>query len=87
MAGYIRCQCTGGDIPHHGATRHVTMPRFGGPRTHWRCTRRATVSVRRVVDTSGRPMRDRLWCHYCEPCARAIVKYQGTQVEQAEGVL
>jgi hypothetical protein len=65
---YIRCMCHNGDVPHEGATVHT-------PRLHGRCTRAATVWIRKV----GK----RGWYYrYCPRCAEAILTYQGAWVER-----
>jgi hypothetical protein len=75
----VRCHCTTGDIPH--------PPEIAHKRIHSRCTRTATMSVRRVRDTGGRKIRERGgWYHYCEPCGKAIVAYQGSDVESRSHV-
>lgn len=85
---YLRCDCHVGDVEHPDSARHITIQRFGGKKTHHRCTRRATMSVRRVVDTRGRriPGGGGPWYRYCEKCARAIRAYQGSTVELRDGV-
>ncbi len=69
---YQRCQCGVGDNPHPPESAHK--------RPHSRCTRAVTMDVRRVRDTKGRKGNGP-WYAYCEPCARAIRAYQGTDVE------
>jgi hypothetical protein len=71
---YLRCQCCGGDVPHTGAAVHK--------RIHSRCTRVATVQIRRTVTTEGKPNTSRTWFDYCESCAKAIEAYQGSEVER-----
>jgi hypothetical protein len=69
---YLRCECNTGDIPHPAEAAHK--------RIHRRCTRAATVEVRRVRDTKGRAC-EASWYQFCEPCAKAIRAYQGSDVE------
>lgn len=71
---YTRCQCCVGDIPHTATAEHK--------RKHSRCTRAATVQLRRVVLTTGKPNQNSTWFDYCEPCAQAIEAYQGSYVER-----
>lgn len=77
-----RCYCTGGDVPHAGLAEHTTRDRFLQLRTHKRCTRSATVKLRRVVTTDGKPNPSADGFAYCAPCAEAIERYQGSEVER-----
>lgn len=68
---YRRCDCNG-DIPHPTEATHK--------HAHSRCTRVVAFEIRRVTDTNGRKA-DWPWYAFCEPCAKAIRAYQGSDVE------
>lgn len=73
---YIRCQChrSTGEVPHDAAAQHT--------RKHSRCTRAATVGLRRTVTVDGRKNTCPAWFEYCASCGAAIEAYQGNQVER-----
>lgn len=77
-----RCACTGGDVPHGPAANHVTLNRYGEQKSHRRCTRQASVKLRRVITTAGKANTSSAAWHYCAACAEAIERYQGSQVER-----
>lgn len=77
-----RCECKGGDVPHSGAAEHTTRDRFSTVRRHRRCTRSASVVLRRVVTTEGKPNKEGAGYAYCQSCAEAIERYQGAEVER-----
>lgn len=72
---YRRCECTIKDVPHPEEIRHK--------RQHSRCTRVVAFEIRRIRDTEGRKCTGS-WYAYCEPCAKAIRAYQGSEVEMRE---
>lgn len=82
---YYRCECHGGDVPHPGLALHTTCKGHRIPSR--RCTRRATVQLRRTVTVDGKPiaLADAMWFRYCEACAIAIENYQGSTVERRRG--
>lgn len=69
---YRRCDCWVRDIPHPTEAAHK--------RPHSRCTRAVTMEIRRVRDTSGRKCEGG-WYAFCEPCGKAVVAYQMSDVE------
>jgi hypothetical protein len=69
---YNRCECTLGDIPHPTEAIHK--------RKHSRCTRVVAFEIRRIRDANGRTATGP-WYSYCEPCAKQIRAYQGSDVE------
>jgi hypothetical protein len=79
---YTRCECRTGDVPHTGKAAHLVTKGHRLPVR--RCTRAATVTLRRVVKTNGAPIppRDRTGYDYCAACADAIERYQGGEVER-----
>lgn len=70
---YRRCDCKIGDIPHPTKAQHK--------RPFSRCTRAVTMEIRRVRDTEGRSTKGP-WYAFCDPCGKAIVAYQTTDVEE-----
>lgn len=69
---YRRCECTIADIPHPAEIAHK--------RPYSRCTRVVAFEIRRVRDTNGHACKGQ-WYAYCDPCGKAILAYQMSNVE------